>query len=124
MSDTTKLFLAAIGEVHYLENGKKKIAEPDTLFVIDAATGEKLKDMKAARVPSEAEIALYEKQNGAPDLGEAEAAKSARQAAVKKAAAAKKDPADKETGDKQTADAKKAADDSKPADGKREDAPV
>lgn len=59
-----KFPLVAIHEIEYLDGRTKKYATPGSVFFIDANSKNKLVGRSAAREPTDAEMALYEKQNG------------------------------------------------------------
>ncbi|MFC3724400.1 hypothetical protein [Neoaquamicrobium sediminum] len=62
---STKL-VVAVHEVEYLNGKKKDFAVPGSIFGIESDLAAKLEKRGAVREPTEAELALYEKQNKAP----------------------------------------------------------
>lgn len=58
-----KVKKVAVNEIEYLDGKVKKIAAPTAMFEVDEDVAKRLEKLNAVREPTEAEMALYEKQN-------------------------------------------------------------
>lgn len=59
----SKVKKIAVHEVEYSDGKKRKNAVPGSIFEIESEHVDRLEKLGAIREPSEAELALYEKQN-------------------------------------------------------------